>query len=173
LAAAERVFRALTDSDQLTRWFTDASCPVKFWQMDARLGGSYSYATEKSNIVVKGVSEFKCRGEIVEFDPPRLLVYTGDRQLASRSGEENDRALGTHAHRFWHTRESDAQRTRTGPGVARRLQRRLAWCGRKAQTIRGNGKGVGVERRAFRPSLHRIIFYGNGHNLSRSGRNSS
>ena len=75
-APADRVFRALTDSDQLMRWFTDASCPVKFWQMDARVGGSYSYATQKSNIVVNGVIEFKCRGEILEFDPPRLLVYT-------------------------------------------------------------------------------------------------
>ncbi len=71
-----RVFEALTDSDQLLRWFTDASCPVKFWQMDARLGGKYSYATEKGNFVVNGVSEFKCHGEILEFDPPRLLVYT-------------------------------------------------------------------------------------------------
>jgi uncharacterized protein YndB with AHSA1/START domain len=75
-APVERVFRALTDSGQLMRWFTDASCPVKFWRMDARLGGRYSYATEKSNIVVNGVSEFKCRGEILEIDPPRLLVYT-------------------------------------------------------------------------------------------------
>jgi uncharacterized protein YndB with AHSA1/START domain len=75
-APPERVFRALTDSDQLMRWFTDASCPVKCWQMDARLGGKYSYATEKSNSVVNGVSEFKCHGEILEFDPPRLLVYS-------------------------------------------------------------------------------------------------
>ncbi|MBZ5663988.1 MAG: SRPBCC domain-containing protein [Acidobacteriia bacterium] len=75
-APIERVFRALTDSDQLMRWFTDASCPVKFWQMDVRLGGRYSYATEKSSIVVNGVSEFKCHGEIIEIDPPRLLVYT-------------------------------------------------------------------------------------------------
>jgi uncharacterized protein YndB with AHSA1/START domain len=75
-APPERVFQSLTDSDQLVRWFTDASCPVQFWKMDARPGGSYSYATEKSNIVVNGVSEFKCCGEILEFDPPRLLVYT-------------------------------------------------------------------------------------------------
>jgi uncharacterized protein YndB with AHSA1/START domain len=75
-APAERVFRALTDSDQLMRWFTDTSCPVKFWRMDARPGGNYSYASEKSSIVVNGVSEFKCRGEILEFDPPHLLVYT-------------------------------------------------------------------------------------------------
>ena len=76
-APAERVFRALTESDQLMRWFTDASCPVKSWRMDARPGGSYSYATEKSNaVVVNGVNEFKCRGDILEIDPPRVLVYT-------------------------------------------------------------------------------------------------
>jgi uncharacterized protein YndB with AHSA1/START domain len=75
-APPERVFEALTDPDQLMRWFNDANCPVKFWQMDARLGGSYSYATEKGNLVVNGVDEFKCHGEITEMDPPRLLVYT-------------------------------------------------------------------------------------------------
>jgi uncharacterized protein YndB with AHSA1/START domain len=75
-APPSRVFEALTTSDQLMRWFTDASCPVKFWQMDARLGGRYSYATEKGNFVVNGVSEFHCHGEILEFDPPRLLVYS-------------------------------------------------------------------------------------------------
>jgi uncharacterized protein YndB with AHSA1/START domain len=80
-APPSRVFEALTDSDQLMRWFTDASCPVKFWQMDARLGGSYSYATEKSNIVVNGVSEFKCHGEILEIRADAaaglyILVYT-------------------------------------------------------------------------------------------------
>jgi uncharacterized protein YndB with AHSA1/START domain len=71
-----RVFEALTDPEQLMRWFTDASCPVKSWQMDARVGGRYSYATEKGNFAVNGVSEFECHGEIFEFDPPRLLVYT-------------------------------------------------------------------------------------------------
>jgi uncharacterized protein YndB with AHSA1/START domain len=44
--------------------------------MDARVGGSYSYATEKGSIVVNGVNEFKCQGEILECDPPRVLVYT-------------------------------------------------------------------------------------------------
>jgi uncharacterized protein YndB with AHSA1/START domain len=73
---AERIFRALTDSAELMRWFTDASCPVKFWKMDARKGGVYSYATEKGNFTINGVSEFECHGQILEFDPPRLLVYT-------------------------------------------------------------------------------------------------
>jgi len=76
MAPAGRVFQALTDTDQLARWFTNESCPVKFWKMDARLGGNYSYASENSKIVVNGVSEFRCHGEILEFDPPRLLVYT-------------------------------------------------------------------------------------------------
>ncbi|MGA2103540.1 MAG: SRPBCC domain-containing protein [Candidatus Sulfotelmatobacter sp.] len=75
-APAERIFKALTDAAELKRWFTNPECPVKSWQMDARVGGSYSYATEKGSIVVNGVSEFKCQGEILECDPPRVLVYT-------------------------------------------------------------------------------------------------
>jgi uncharacterized protein YndB with AHSA1/START domain len=75
-APAERIFKALTDPDQLMRWFNDATCPVKFWRMDARLGGGYSYATKKTNVIINGVDEFECHGEILEMDPPRLLVYT-------------------------------------------------------------------------------------------------
>ena len=75
-APPSRVFEALTNSEQLMRWFTDENCPVKYWKMDARLGGSYRYSTEKGNFAVNGVSEFECHGEITEIDPPRLLVYT-------------------------------------------------------------------------------------------------
>jgi uncharacterized protein YndB with AHSA1/START domain len=75
-APPSRVFKALTDADELARWFSDASCPVKVWKMDPRKGGAYGYATEKGNFEVNGVSEFECHGEILEFDPPRLLVYT-------------------------------------------------------------------------------------------------
>lgn len=75
-APAQRVFQALTKSDELSRWFTSPECPAKFWKMDARLGGQYHYATEKGTVVVNNVSEFECRGEILEFAPPRLLVYT-------------------------------------------------------------------------------------------------
>jgi uncharacterized protein YndB with AHSA1/START domain len=75
-APPERVFRAISDAGELQRWFTSPECPVKFWQMDARVGGRYSYETEKGSIVVNGVTEFKCHGEIVEYDPPRLLVYS-------------------------------------------------------------------------------------------------
>lgn len=75
-APPERVFQAISDASELQRWFTGPECPVKFWKMDARVGGRYSYVTEKGSIVVNGVSAFECRGEILECDPPRLLAYT-------------------------------------------------------------------------------------------------
>ncbi len=75
-APPERVFKALTDGAELKRWFSSPECPSKIWEMDARLGGRYRYKTEKGNLVVNHVSEFECGGEILEFDPPRLLVYS-------------------------------------------------------------------------------------------------
>jgi uncharacterized protein YndB with AHSA1/START domain len=75
-APPERVFKALTDERELKAWFRGPDCPMKSWKMEARLGGRYSYVTEKGSVVVNSVSEFKCHGEILEYDPPRLLVYT-------------------------------------------------------------------------------------------------
>jgi uncharacterized protein YndB with AHSA1/START domain len=75
-APAARVFQALTDAAELRRWFADPSCPIHRWEMDARLGGHYRYTTEKGTAVVNNVSEFECHGEILEYDPPHVLVYT-------------------------------------------------------------------------------------------------
>jgi uncharacterized protein YndB with AHSA1/START domain len=75
-APPARVFAALTDAAQLRVWFTDPSCPIHRWEMDGRLGGKYRYKTEKGTAVVNDVREFECHGEILEFDPPRVLVYT-------------------------------------------------------------------------------------------------
>lgn len=75
-APAERVFRALTTGDELMRWFTNPGCPAKVWEIDAREGGSYRYKSAKGTVVVNGVDEFECHGDILEIDPPRLLVYT-------------------------------------------------------------------------------------------------
>ena len=75
-APPDRVFKALTDPKALMRWFDSPECPVKSWEMDARPGGRYRYTTEKGTIVVNNVSEFECHGEILEIDPPHLLVYT-------------------------------------------------------------------------------------------------
>lgn len=72
----ERVFKALTDAAELKRWFNNPNCPIKEWVMDARPGGRYRYATQKGSVVVNSVDEFECHGEILEYDPPRILAYT-------------------------------------------------------------------------------------------------
>jgi uncharacterized protein YndB with AHSA1/START domain len=76
-ASPERIFHAISDANELQRWFGgSAECPVKTWKIEARVGGRYSYSTKKSATVVNGVSEFECHGEILEFDPPRVLAYS-------------------------------------------------------------------------------------------------
>jgi len=70
------VFQALTSEAKLMQWFSDPSCPVISWEMDPRLGGRYRYQTSKGSVAVNGVDEFECHGEILEVDPPRLLVYS-------------------------------------------------------------------------------------------------
>jgi uncharacterized protein YndB with AHSA1/START domain len=75
-APPARVFQALTDAGELKLWFTNPESPLEFWEFDARPGGKYRYATEKGTLVVNGVSEFECHGEVLEYVPPRLLVYS-------------------------------------------------------------------------------------------------
>jgi uncharacterized protein YndB with AHSA1/START domain len=75
-APPERVFQAITSPQQLMRWFTDPSCPVRHWELDARKGGRWRFATDASAKPLNGVSEFRAGGEILELEPPRLLVYT-------------------------------------------------------------------------------------------------
>jgi len=75
-APPARVFQALTTASELKRWFTSPECPAKLWEMEPRLGGRYRYSTEKGSIVVNGITEFECHGEILEYDPPRALAYT-------------------------------------------------------------------------------------------------
>ena len=89
-APHERVFQALTTESELKRWFTNAECPAKLWEMDARVGGHYGYASEKGSVVVNSISEFECHGEILEYDPPRILVYTW---LANWHDDANRRTL--------------------------------------------------------------------------------
>ena len=79
-AAPERIFQALTTTDQLLRWWNGEGgpCQVRLWEMDPRLGGKWRcLASDPSGqMAVNGVSEFHNFGEIVEFDPPRVLAYT-------------------------------------------------------------------------------------------------
>ena len=133
-APPERVFQAISDAGELERWFTNPESPVKFWKMDARVGGQYSYATEKGSIAVNGVNDFECHGEILECDPPRLLVYTwfGNWHDDSRirtvvRWELTPTANGTHV-RVTHSGLSNlpvARKDYTGgwPGVVEQLKK--------------------------------------------------
>ena len=75
-APPERVFQALIDPAQVTRWWTSPECPIKSFSLDPRAGGRWSYGSENSNLSVNGTSKFHCEGEVLEYDPPRVLVYT-------------------------------------------------------------------------------------------------
>jgi uncharacterized protein YndB with AHSA1/START domain len=45
--------------------------------MDARRGGRWHFKTKPSvTVTVNGVNVFEAVGEVLEFDPPRLLAYT-------------------------------------------------------------------------------------------------
>ena len=86
--------------------------------MDPRPGGRYRYATEKGSIVVNNVSEFECHGEILEYDPPRVLVYTWIANWHDDSSPHGG-PLGTHAASRRNAREGHPQRPRPEP-IARK-----------------------------------------------------
>lgn len=75
-APPERVFSAITDAKQMTRWWASPICEHTFFEMDARLGGKWGFYTTPATQSINGVNEFKCHGEILEFQPPKLLVCT-------------------------------------------------------------------------------------------------
>lgn len=77
-APGDRVFQALTDPQQLLRWWTSETCPARVWQFEPRRGGKWRFETADSQgkLVINNVSAFQADGEIIEYDPPRLLAYT-------------------------------------------------------------------------------------------------
>lgn len=75
-APPQKVFEALTTSDHLARWWVSETCAVKRWDIDARPGGRWHFQTGKSTQAINGVDMFEARGEILEYSPPRMLVYT-------------------------------------------------------------------------------------------------
>jgi len=75
-APPERVFQALTTGDELMRWWISPTCELETWKIDPRPGGRWQFKTGKSTRVINGVDTFEAHGEILEFSPPRMLVYT-------------------------------------------------------------------------------------------------
>ena len=86
-APPERVFQALTDQKQLFQWWgSEPSVDLLKFDMDARKGGRYYYeCTPKPGSHLGPVEDvmrhnkansFICHGEVLEIDPPRLLVWS-------------------------------------------------------------------------------------------------
>ena len=77
-APPERIFQALTSSDLLMRWWNGEGgpCRVKLWEIEPRLGGHLRHVAEDPSRTMLPSGEGVITGEIVEFDPPRTLVYT-------------------------------------------------------------------------------------------------
>lgn len=75
-APPERVFQALLDPKQVMRWWTNAECQIEAFAMEPKVGGRWRYDSKKSEMNINGVSKFHCDGEVLEYDPPRVLAYT-------------------------------------------------------------------------------------------------
>jgi uncharacterized protein YndB with AHSA1/START domain len=70
-APPERVFKAIADAEEVRRRAPELS----LYEMDARLGGKWRLEMRPQQ-PYHGFSVIHHGGEIVEFDPPRLLAYT-------------------------------------------------------------------------------------------------
>ena len=71
-APPARVFQAITDPEQMPRWWgQEGVYTIKEWKADLRVGGKWS----SDGVIAVGKS-FRVEGEYLEIDPPRLLVQT-------------------------------------------------------------------------------------------------
>ena len=74
-AAAERVFRALTDPKELARWWGSSEAyRADEWTADFRVGGRWRARGRN----VDG-RPFSVEGEFLEIEPPRKVVRAGSR----------------------------------------------------------------------------------------------
>lgn len=71
-ATPERVFRALTEADEVMRWWgADGAYRTTEWSVELRAGGRWRAAGEGAD-----GKAFSVGGTILEIDPPRRLVQT-------------------------------------------------------------------------------------------------
>jgi uncharacterized protein YndB with AHSA1/START domain len=71
-----RVFQALIDPKQVLQWWTSETCAIENFTIEPKQGGRWRYDTKQSALNVNGVSKFHCEGEVLEYEPPRVLAYT-------------------------------------------------------------------------------------------------
>jgi uncharacterized protein YndB with AHSA1/START domain len=75
-APPDRVFQALINPAQVLQWWTSPQCPIENFSIEPRPGGRWRYETKSTKMTVNGVSKFHCNGQVLEYDPPRVLMYT-------------------------------------------------------------------------------------------------
>ena len=75
-APPERVFRALSDPRELALWWNEEGIAAKAWEFEARAGGHWKTG---GSSVEHG--SWDTWGEIIEFDPPRVLAMTWHERL--------------------------------------------------------------------------------------------
>lgn len=75
-APPDRVFQALIDPKEVMSWWTGEQCAIEAFALEPKVGGRWRYDSKSSRLTVNGVSKFHCEGEVLEYEPPRLLSYT-------------------------------------------------------------------------------------------------
>lgn len=70
-APPQRVFKAICDAEEVRRRAPE----LNVYEMDCRVGGRW-FLEMRPPQPYKGHSVIRHEGEILEYDPPRLLVYT-------------------------------------------------------------------------------------------------
>ncbi len=120
-APPERVFKSLIDVDEVRR----RSPELGVYEMDARVGGKWRLEMRPPK-PYKGFDVIHHDGEILELDPPRLLVYTWTANFHTDPKartivrwELTPTKSGTHVkltHRVW---PSSPRRAKTTPVVGR------------------------------------------------------
>jgi uncharacterized protein YndB with AHSA1/START domain len=74
-APPKRVFQALIDRDQALQWGSNEAFEMTHWEMDPRPGGKWRFLSRALQGDGAGQS-LEHHGEIIEIDPPRLLMYS-------------------------------------------------------------------------------------------------
>ena len=87
LAPPDRVFAALTEQPQLFLWWgREPSVELTSFEMDARVGGHWQFTCIPNSkrpadaiaaqLEQNAAQEFIAHGEVLEIDPPRLLIWS-------------------------------------------------------------------------------------------------
>ena len=95
-APRELVFQAWTDPDQVAQWFGPEGfvTPRETVEIDLRVGGRF----ELGMVQTETGAQFPVRYEIIELDPPRLLVLKGEPMPEVGIHEPTITRIELHAH---------------------------------------------------------------------------